>query len=258
MMMCQYCTISSDSITSTPLFLRRYRSSLKTGLARPGPARDITHQRQQHIVTFRHLDTIILPFVYWKRYLWSRLAPPTNLVNWSKRSERLFERSQSLCRTTIGDRAFFVAAQRVWNTLPTSTTASETLSTFKRRLRMHLFSTSFTLFFPNCAYRIFFCISTLKSVLEVGLIFTQWYSNNIHLIIIRIIFIFLWVFLWLLVLCDSISVWSACIYQNGALTCLVITAWLPLMARCPSIRRQSSGHISNTKQDRPILLLVVL
>ena len=90
MMMCQYCTISSDSITSTPLFLRRYRSSLKSG-----PARGITHQRQQHIVTFRHLDTIILPFVYSKQYLWSRLAPPTNLVNWSKRSERLFERSQS-------------------------------------------------------------------------------------------------------------------------------------------------------------------
>ena len=57
--MCQYCTISSDSITSTPLFLQRYRSSLKTG-----PARDITHQRQQHIVTFLHLDTILVPFVY--------------------------------------------------------------------------------------------------------------------------------------------------------------------------------------------------
>ena len=26
-------------------------------------------------------------------YLWSRLAPPTNLVNWSKQTKRLFERS---------------------------------------------------------------------------------------------------------------------------------------------------------------------
>ena len=79
-------------------FLQRYRSSLKTGPARPGHVKnagDITHQRQQHIVTFRHLDDtiILLPFVYWKRYLWSRLAPPTNVVNWSKRSQRLFERS---------------------------------------------------------------------------------------------------------------------------------------------------------------------
>ena len=80
-------------------FLQRYKSSLKTGPAWPGHvkiARDITHQRQQHIVTFHYLDTImLLPFVYWKRYLWSRLAPPTNLVNWSKRSDRLFEHSHS-------------------------------------------------------------------------------------------------------------------------------------------------------------------
>ena len=62
MMMYQYCTISSDSITSTPLILRRYRSSLKTGLARP----EISHTKDNntHIVTFSHLDTIILPFVY--------------------------------------------------------------------------------------------------------------------------------------------------------------------------------------------------
>jgi len=49
----------------------------------------------------------------------------------------------SLCRTTIGDRAFFVAAPRVWNTLPSSVTASETLGTFKRSLKTHLFATSF-------------------------------------------------------------------------------------------------------------------
>jgi len=59
---------------------------------RPSPVQDITHQRQ-YIVRFRHLDMIILPFVYWKRYLWSRLTPPTNLVNWSKRTKRLFEHS---------------------------------------------------------------------------------------------------------------------------------------------------------------------
>ena len=49
----------------------------------------------------------------------------------------------SSCRTTIDDRAFFVAAPRAWNTLPSSVTASETLGTFKSRLKTHLFATSF-------------------------------------------------------------------------------------------------------------------
>jgi len=76
----------------------------------------------------------------------------------------------SSCRTTIGDRAFFVTVPRAWNTLPSSVTASETLGTFKRRLKTHLFATSFP-FSPNCAhrilFRILFRILTLKSVLEV-------------------------------------------------------------------------------------------
>jgi len=46
--------------------------------------------------------------------------------------------------TTIGDRAFFVAAPRAWNTMPSSVTASETLGTFNRRLKTHLFAMSFT------------------------------------------------------------------------------------------------------------------
>ena len=73
----------------------------------------------------------------------------------------------SSCRTTIGDCAFFFAAPRAWNTLPSSVTTSETLGTFKRRLKTQLFATSFPYFFPNCTHRILFCISTLKSVLEV-------------------------------------------------------------------------------------------
>ena len=37
-------------------------------------------------------------------------------------------------RSTVGDRAFFVAAPRIWNSLPSSVTMSETLGIFKRRL----------------------------------------------------------------------------------------------------------------------------
>jgi len=47
-------------------------------------------------------------------------------------------------RSTIGDRAFFVAAPRVWNSLPSSVTASQTLGTFRRRLKTHLFAVSLT------------------------------------------------------------------------------------------------------------------
>ena len=43
---------------------------------------------------------LLLPFVYWKRYLWSRLAPPTNLINWSKWSDPLFKCSLTL---SVGD-----------------------------------------------------------------------------------------------------------------------------------------------------------
>ena len=55
---------------------------------------------------------------------------------------RLLFVTPSSCRTTIDDRAFFVAAPRAWNTLSSSVTASETLGTFKRRLKTHLFATS--------------------------------------------------------------------------------------------------------------------
>jgi len=61
-----------------------------------------------------------------------QLLPPTSAIV-----------TPSSCRATIGDGAFFVAAPRAWNTLPSSVTASETLGTFKRRLKTHLFATSF-------------------------------------------------------------------------------------------------------------------
>jgi len=48
----------------------------------------------------------------------------------------------SLRRLTIGDRAFFAAALHVWNSLPSSVTASETLGTFRHWLKTRLFTLS--------------------------------------------------------------------------------------------------------------------
>jgi len=44
---------------------------------------------------------------------------------------------------TVGDRAFPVAAVRTWNSLPAEVTSSNSLQTFKSKLRSHLFSASF-------------------------------------------------------------------------------------------------------------------
>jgi hypothetical protein len=45
---------------------------------------------------------------------------------------------------TLGDRAFPVAAARVWNNLPTHVTSSPSLAVFKRRLKAELFRQSFS------------------------------------------------------------------------------------------------------------------
>jgi len=42
--------------------------------------------------------------------------------------------------STIGDRAFPVAAARVWNCLPQHVTSAPSFSTFRSRLKTHLFS----------------------------------------------------------------------------------------------------------------------
>ena len=45
---------------------------------------------------------------------------------------------------TIGDRAFSAAASWTWNSLPPEVTSSTTLSTFKSKLKIYLFSLSFS------------------------------------------------------------------------------------------------------------------
>ena len=48
---------------------------------------------------------------------------------------------------TAGDRAFNVAAARLWNSLPADITAAQTLAEFRRRLKTLLFSLSFPIGF---------------------------------------------------------------------------------------------------------------
>ena len=49
----------------------------------------------------------------------------------------------SVRRPTVGDRAFTVAGPRVWNTLPEQITTSQSLSTFRQRLKTWLFRKSY-------------------------------------------------------------------------------------------------------------------
>jgi len=44
---------------------------------------------------------------------------------------------------TVGHRAFSVAGARVWNDLPADVTSAPSLSTFRKRLKLHLFPLSY-------------------------------------------------------------------------------------------------------------------
>jgi len=45
-------------------------------------------------------------------------------------------------RSSLGDRAFLVAAAKAWNSLPSTVTAASTLHSFRRALKTHLFTAS--------------------------------------------------------------------------------------------------------------------
>jgi len=47
--------------------------------------------------------------------------------------------------STAGDRAFCVAAPRLWNSLPARVTSAKTLPTFKKHLKTELFNQSYNL-----------------------------------------------------------------------------------------------------------------
>ena len=78
-------------------------------------------------------------------YLADSLRPTTEVV--ARRRLRSADTTTllvpSTCRSTLGDRAFPVAAARAWNSLPVQTRAASSLLTFRRETKSHLFRQSY-------------------------------------------------------------------------------------------------------------------
>jgi len=76
-------------------------------------------------------------------YLADEFLQPTDLTSRTllRSASSLFLRRTRL--STVGDRAFPVAAARIWNSLPRHVTSASSLSVYCSRLKSHLFKQSF-------------------------------------------------------------------------------------------------------------------
>ena len=76
-------------------------------------------------------------------YLADEFLQPTDLTSRTRlrSASSLFIRCTRL--STVGDRAFPVAAARIWNSLPRHVTSASSLSVYCSRLKSHLFKQSF-------------------------------------------------------------------------------------------------------------------
>ena len=86
---------------------------------------------------FRHCNTV--PMINWP--LNRAISPEALQPLRSSARHRLIVPRTRLC--TIVDRAFGVAASRVWNSLPPVVTSASSLPSFKRQLKTFLFQNSF-------------------------------------------------------------------------------------------------------------------
>jgi len=68
---------------------------------------------------------------------------------WLDITEVIQQEIQSFLKllSTVANQAFSVVSPRIWNDLPADVTSAESLSTFRQRLKTHLFSKSFPGYF---------------------------------------------------------------------------------------------------------------
>jgi len=84
---------------------------------------------------------------YLRQFTFVADTPPRQRLR-SSSSDHLLVPVPAVRLSTVGRRAFPVAAARIWNDLPSDVTSSPSLFTFKRHLKMHLFRLSY----PNLTF----------------------------------------------------------------------------------------------------------
>jgi len=140
------------------------------------PAKYITHLQRTQNTLARVVagNCTILPVLIWMRYfktgcrftivldsklpqwpikLYTPVTPAprpymANLVQWYTPSRTLWSASANLlsvtcCNISFGARGFRLAAPAIWNSLPSNVRSCETLTTFRWRLKSHLFHSTF-------------------------------------------------------------------------------------------------------------------
>ena len=85
------------------------------------------------VCTGLHLHTLLTSFVRWQMSRLVSDSVPVHLHHWLSAAPD----------STVGDRAFPVAAARVWNSLPDLVTSAPSVAVFRSWLKTHLFNISY-------------------------------------------------------------------------------------------------------------------
>ena len=92
-----------------------------------------------YIYTFKILN--FLAPTYLSSLVSHRLPSKYNLRNYSDKFLLSYPRFKS--KATLGDRSFTCAAPKLWNVLPFDIRSASTVSSFKAKLKTHLFRRAF-------------------------------------------------------------------------------------------------------------------
>lgn len=76
-------------------------------------------------------------------YLSNLISAKVNPLNLRSSNQHLLSLPRKVTRKTLGDRAFAVAAPKLWNSLPANLRLSDSLTDFKGHLKTYLFSLAF-------------------------------------------------------------------------------------------------------------------
>ena len=91
------------------------------------------------VLAFKYQHSLAPPYMFDQLQQVARVEPRQHLRSWSSPALVVPPTRMS----SLGDRAFLVAAARAWNSLPSTVTPASTLHSFHRALKTYLFTASF-------------------------------------------------------------------------------------------------------------------